>query len=107
MRKGFLILLAMVITAGVGLGAGFEKKVTFPTKTMTPVTFDHGKHLKQKGIECKTCHPGIFKMKAGTSKVTMADINKGKFCGVCHRETARAFPVKGNCARCHVPKKVV
>ncbi|MEK7375913.1 MAG: cytochrome c3 family protein [Candidatus Margulisiibacteriota bacterium] len=34
--------------------------------------------------------------------MTMADISKGKFCGVCHAEKGKAFPVAGNCGKCHV-----
>ena len=75
---------------------------------MANVTFDHGKHLTSKIVKlaCKDCHPAIFaKMKAGVNKVTMAEINKGKFCGVCHNEKGKAFAVAKNCAKCHIKPK--
>ena len=104
MKKTILILLAIVLASGIA-SAAFDKKVTFPGKTQAAVTFDHGKHLKQKGFTCKTCHPAIFKqMKAGKNNVKMADISKGKFCGVCHKEKGKAFAVtKKTCVKCHVP----
>ena len=95
-----LVLILLLSTISF---AAFDKKVAYPGKTLAPVTFDHGKHLKQKDVTCKSCHPGVFaKMKAGANKVNMADINKGKFCGVCHKEKAKAFAIAKNCAKCHV-----
>jgi c(7)-type cytochrome triheme protein len=104
MKKIGLILLGLILCASLSQAA-FDKKVTFPGKTQAAVTFDHGKHLKVEGMACKTCHPAIFaKMKAAANKITMADINKGKFCGVCHKEKGKAFAVtKETCAKCHVP----
>lgn len=111
MKKIALLLVVAVLLAGASFAA-FDKKVTFPAKTMAQVTFDHGFHLSQAGINCKTCHPKIIaKTKAGANKIKMADINKGKFCGVCHTAkinakanptAVQAFAPKGNCAKCHV-----
>lgn len=102
MKKVALLLAVAVLLAGTSFAA-FDKKVTFPGKTLAPVTFDHAAHLSVKGLVCKTCHPAIFKqMKAGKNNVKMADINKGKFCAVCHKEKGKAFAVKGNCEKCHI-----
>ncbi len=103
MRKISFILLGLIICSSLSQ-AVFDKKVTYPCKTLAPVTFDHGKHLAVKGLACKACHPAIFaKMKAAANKITMADINKGKFCGVCHKGKGKAFAItKETCAKCHV-----
>ena len=105
MRKIGLVIILIILFSGMSFAA-FDKKVTYPGKTLAPVTFDHGSHLKQKNIACKTCHPSIFaKMKAGVNKITMDDINKGKFCAVCHKDGGKAFAIKTNCAKCHVKAK--
>lgn len=77
------------------------------------VVFD-GKVHADKGLKCNDCHTEIFPMKKGATKMTMADINAGKFCGKCHngikmidRVTERSLLVvfkssdEANCARCH------
>jgi c(7)-type cytochrome triheme protein len=62
------------------------------------VVFD-GKIHADKGLKCNDCHTTIFQMKKGSAKLTMADLNAGKYCGVCHNGT-KSFKVV-NCARCH------
>ncbi|OGF30627.1 hypothetical protein A3H09_03200 [Candidatus Falkowbacteria bacterium RIFCSPLOWO2_12_FULL_45_13] len=103
--KKVALFLTLIILASASYAA-FDKKITFKGKTLAPTVFDHGKHMAVKGTTCKACHPAIFKQKAGTSKVTMAAINKGKFCAVCHKEKGKAFAVAKNCAKCHVKEGV-
>jgi c(7)-type cytochrome triheme protein len=63
-----------------------------------------GKVHADKGLKCPDCHtnPKLFAMKVGGDKITMADINAGKFCGACH-DGSKAFKAgdKANCAKCH------
>ena len=68
---------------------------------MGKVTFE-GKAHADKGLKCLDCHSKIFKMKKGSTEMKMADINAGKFCGVCHNGT-KAFETNNpdNCVRCH------
>ncbi len=61
------------------------------------VNFDHRSHMK--GLDCKECHPGIFLMKKGAQRITMAEINKGEYCGACHNGK-RAFSAE-KCDKCH------
>jgi len=60
-----------------------------------------GKAHADKGLKCNDCHTKIFPMKKST-KMTMADMNAGKFCGECHNGT-KAFATKdaANCGKCH------
>ncbi|MCB2184506.1 MAG: hypothetical protein KQH63_20985 [Desulfobulbaceae bacterium] len=71
------------------VGARFEG---FPD-----ILFSHRKHSVWNG--CGGCHPEIFAVQKGATHFTMADIYKGKYCGVCHGKVA--FPVI-DCQRCHV-----
>lgn len=70
---------------------------------MGKVTFDAKVHA-DKGAKCADCHtkPKLFEMKKGKDKLTMKDMNEGKFCGACH-DGKKAFGVKApaDCAKCH------
>ena len=63
---------------------------------MPDVLFPHAVHTEW--LKCSTCHPKIFRKKAGATPVSMSGIWKGKFCGVCHGKVA--FPTR-NCFKCH------
>ena len=83
------------------------KIIEFPGGEKGKVVFD-GKIHADKGHKCNACHPAIFPMKGpgkeGTAKITMADINAGKFCGTCHNgEKDKAFKAsdEANCGKCH------
>src|ERR1039457_5486670 len=76
------------------------KTVSWDTP-MGKVVFD-GKNHADAGVKCLDCHSKIFKMKKGSTKMVMADITAGKFCGKCHNGT-KAFSAKdsSNCGECH------
>ena len=59
-----------------------------------------GKIHEDKGLKCTDCYTKVFPMKKGT-KITMAEINEGKYCGVCHNGQ-RAFKSseQANCEKC-------
>ncbi len=101
MKISVLILTLIVALAFVGsaFAVGPGKTVEWPG-TMGKVTFD-GKVHADKGLKCGDCHTKIFPMKKGT-KLTMADLNSGKYCGECHNGT-KAFATKdaANCSKCH------
>lgn len=65
-------------------------------KFMPDVIFPHSAHTEW--LKCSTCHPKLFKKKAGATPITMAGIWKGEFCGRCHDKVA--FPTR-NCFKCH------
>jgi len=62
-----------------------------------PVVFSHKVHTAW--LACTSCHPAIFKMKAGADKIKMADLYTGKYCGKCHAKVA--FPIVTGCGHCH------
>lgn len=73
-------------------------KITFKTSA-GEATFGHDFHTQ--AYKCSDCHTKIFKFKAGTSKATMADMEKGKSCGNCHNKGKDAFSVQDECGKCH------
>lgn len=64
-----------------------------------PAKFNHETHAR---LGCKECHNGIFQMKKGASKMTMAFIYQGRYCGACHNGK-KAFP-SSECTLCHEMK---
>lgn len=70
------------------------------TVEMPYVRFPHLAHTEW--LDCSNCHEKIFKLKAGTTPVSMLAILQGEYCGRCHG--AVAFPLT-ECNRCHsVPR---
>ncbi|MEJ2181065.1 MAG: cytochrome c3 family protein [Gammaproteobacteria bacterium] len=65
---------------------------------MNPVIFPHWVHRMQ--YSCRACHESLgFKMKVGTSGITMQKIFAGEYCAVCHNgKTAFATT---QCMVCH------
>jgi len=64
------------------------------------VVYPHKPHTEW--LDCRNCHPSIFKMQAGSNNVTMQKIVEGEFCGRCHGKVA--FPLY-DCNRCHSKPK--
>jgi c(7)-type cytochrome triheme protein len=60
------------------------------------VVFSHQVHTTW--LRCNNCHPAIFEKDAGSAKITMAAIDDGKYCGVCHDKVAIA---PDGCKGCH------
>ncbi len=101
-RTLVLSLLVSLVVAVSAYAVPGGKIIEFNSGPAGKVLFDGEKH-KTAGATCKECHTdGMFpKMKQGTVKITMEEINAGRLCGVCHNGK-RAFGPSGNCARCHV-----
>jgi len=66
------------------------------TREMPWVRFPHEAHTQW--LACKNCHDAIFKPVQGGQKITMDDIFRGQYCGVCHDRVS--FSVF-TCERCH------
>lgn len=67
------------------------------TNSGMPVTFSHQNHAKK--YACGECHPKLFQMKKGSSRIVMEEMYKGNSCGKCHNGKT-AFSSK-DCAKCH------
>jgi c(7)-type cytochrome triheme protein len=75
------------------------KEMRFKSGNINDAVFSHAFHLEMM-FTCKECHTRIFPYKAGRKHATMADMEKGKSCGVCHNDRDAASVI-GNCDRCH------
>ena len=63
-----------------------------------PVVYPHWFHRIR--FRCKVCHHELgFEMRAGANDVTMTDLERGKFCGMCH-DNQVAWGLE-NCDLCH------
>jgi len=67
------------------------------TKEMPYVRFPHDSHTEW--LDCSNCHPQPFEPRAGAAKITMTEIFRGKYCGMCHDRVA--FITFFSCQRCH------
>lgn len=67
------------------------------TREMPHVRFPHRSHTEW--LACSNCHPALFETRAGAASITMNDIFRGRYCGVCHDRVA--FITFFACDRCH------
>ncbi|MBI5141714.1 MAG: cytochrome C [Nitrospirae bacterium] len=101
---GVLAVAAMLISPQAGFAVPPDRELTWPGGGRGVVKFEGEEHAKE-GFKCDACHPGIFEMKHGAAKMTMAEMNKGRFCGTCHNGKitfSTADPRK--CHECHQSK---
>jgi len=103
--KQSLIVLTLCLTFVTPAAQGEYADVTMNNKAekegMRPVIFPHWTHRIR--FTCNVCHlPGGFVMRAGYNNVTMEDITKGKFCGMCHNGKIAWGPDR--CDMCHSGK---
>jgi c(7)-type cytochrome triheme protein len=99
---GVVLALFMVVAMASNVFAiASGKTVEYASASAGKVIFD-GKLHADAGAKCNDCHTKIFQMKKGSTKITMADMNAGKNCGVCHNgEKAFKSSDTANCAKCH------
>ncbi len=74
------------------------REKTYEVKDAGNVLFSHKFHIGM--YSCAECHPRNYSPGKGNATVTMAEMEKGKSCGVCH-DGKSAFTVKENCEKCH------
>ncbi len=71
-----------------------EEEIELIKTGKTKCSFSHQIHTTW--ITCRSCHTAIFKMTTGEA-ISMDD------CATCHEKIA--FPIKGECGRCHPAMK--
>jgi c(7)-type cytochrome triheme protein len=103
------LVAGLLIASSASAQAKGPADFTFELGKDSPgkVTFSHEKH-KEKLEKCTACHVKIFKMKKGTSGVTMEKIRAGEACGSCHNgktevagKVVFAATDQANCEKCH------
>ncbi|MBI2997564.1 MAG: cytochrome c3 family protein [Deltaproteobacteria bacterium] len=116
LQTGFLLVASLLsylpLPLGEGKGEGLltgvalavEGDIVFKREGGAggvPVTvFPHWIHRIR--YKCYACHPALFEMKAGANKISMEEIQQGKFCGACHNGKAAWGISFESCNRCHV-----
>lgn len=105
MKRTALILLVLVaVCVSSTVSARWIKdKVDLQTESVGTVEFSHETHMAMDtiGRNCPTCHNGVFNLDpAKNPTYTMAEMEQGKSCGVCHNDKM-AFSVAENCTTCH------
>ncbi len=105
--SGLIFLSLVFLTSGMVGNAQAEYgdvllNTTSKAAGMNPVIFPHWLHRMK--YSCRACHESLgFKMKAGTSGITMNKIFAGEFCAVCHNGKVAFATVQ--CQLCHSGKK--
>ncbi len=83
--------------AGAGAMRVLDRDIIMArTRQMPPVRFSHRVHTQW--LACSNCHEALFVSQQGANRITMADIFRGRYCGVCHDKVAFSTFV---CERCH------
>jgi c(7)-type cytochrome triheme protein len=97
---GAICTIGAILISGTSLAVGPGKSLDYDN-SMGTVIFNGTSH-KEAGLSCDDCHnPGLFPvMKKGAAKMSMQEMNSGKYCGTCH-DGKRAFLIKGSCNQCH------
>lgn len=78
------------------------KTLKYKSAPATDAVFSHDFHTQ--AFACNDCHSKKFDYRQGSRKSTMADMAKGKSCGVCHNGKT-AFTTTGDCNKCHMGYK--
>lgn len=97
-------LSVSLLSAALAVGPGKMMEWS-PENCPGKVSLD-GKVHADKGIKCTDCHTKIWPMKKGAAAMKMADMDAGKYCGICHNG-GKAFSTsdQNSCTRCHQAQK--
>ena len=108
MKKFFVMAIVVVVMFVLSVAAYASNNVLeFAGGGHGKVVFDGKAHNTKLGAgKCMVCHKDAgFPMKkpgaADAAKITMADINAGKFCGFCHKDGGQGGFTAKDCAKCH------
>ncbi len=107
MRFRWTAYILAALLGSASLTSALElKDKTFNTENAGKVVFSHTLHLKKKNaksanVGCKACHNGNMR---DNVRYTMADMDKGKSCGICHNGK-KAFAL-AKCTACHKVREV-
>jgi c(7)-type cytochrome triheme protein len=77
--------------------------VVFKVKETGNTTFSHAIHKEM--YKCAECHNKIFIAGKESKRASMAEMEKGLSCGICH-DGKTAFGVKADCQKCHTVKQI-
>lgn len=119
LKKLLCISLAISFILAVGQVIGAQEEQydedlygpSYPivwTKPVVGAFFEHKTHTYKMGLDCDSCHDGLFEMAAGPAQenddFTMEALYQGKYCGACH-DGSVAFASNTRCTACHIGVK--
>ncbi|MSM41311.1 MAG: cytochrome C [Geobacter sp.] len=78
-------------------------EVVIQTRGAGPTPFSHKVHTPL--YKCENCHNKVFTTGVAARRYSMAQMERGQSCGVCHNDKD-AFTAKANCTRCHPVKDI-
>ncbi|MCX8023466.1 MAG: cytochrome c3 family protein [Syntrophorhabdaceae bacterium] len=93
------LIVLSVCSTGIGKIGGGDIYFKIGGKT-GDVVFSHETHVKDADIKCNVCHIRLYTTKEKHKRITMAQMEKGRSCGMCHNGE-KAFSVKSDCTSCH------
>ncbi len=101
--------LAAMLAFSAGLVAasddGYPDYDIIYTEPVVGVVFSHTFHVEEAGMDCDSCHDGVFEMEAQAAQAqpdyNMLALSEGRYCGVCH-DGDTAFDSNSRCASCHI-----
>jgi c(7)-type cytochrome triheme protein len=105
-REGLIDPVASIDnSSGEELIMDLKVVIKFDDMLIKDVVFSHAVHTYW--LNCNSCHPRVFKPEIASNRMTMKEIQEGKYCGLCHGVVA--FPTnvidgtnfRANCLLCH------
>jgi c(7)-type cytochrome triheme protein len=97
----FCILLLLCLLPANGAAVPSGQIITWEGGGQGTVKFEGEEHAEH-GYACDACHPRLFAEKKGSAKMTMADMNQGRYCGACHNgKTTFGTNDPRKCHECH------
>ena len=110
MKRNMLLVigaLTLLLLVNVGMAWAeddYPDDIIF-TEPVVGVVFSHKYHVGEAGMDCESCHDGIFQMEALAAQkepdFNMLALSQGQYCGACH-DGESAFSSNTRCASCHI-----
>jgi len=99
---GTILVLALAISS-LALGEDHGGDIHY-SAPVVGVLFSHTVHVEDNGLDCESCHDGLFEYEAlaaqQQSDFNMKALYEGRYCGACH-DGNTAFRSDTSCTLCH------
>lgn len=108
MNKATTLCIGILLTAGLALtgqalGEDHGGDIHY-NSPVVGVLFSHAVHVDENGLECDSCHDGLFEYEALAAQnqpdFNMKSLYEGNYCGACH-DGSTAFASDTSCTLCH------
>jgi c(7)-type cytochrome triheme protein len=101
---GFVTFLALALAfSSLALGEDHGGDIHY-SAPVVGVLFSHAVHVDDNGLDCESCHDGLFEYEALAAQqqpdFNMKALYEGRYCGACH-DGNMAFSSDTRCTLCH------